>query len=448
MSLFLKSDDIPDFIPGYNEYLVRLIHDWSKSMYMVGFILVPLFLILDYFTIPKELQLRFFNYRMGVTAALILQYFIIRLSRASRFSYFHGYLFNLVLGFMIVLMTVELGGFDSRYYAGLNLVIIGVGLLLPWQAFHSAINGIIIIVMYLFLNISAGQGYQTSNLINNLFFLSSTLIISVSGNYIRSRLIIREFSLRIQLEKAWDSIWSEMEIAKRIQTALLPNVQNLDKYEIAASMHPAEEVGGDYYDILKDSRGKYWINIGDVSGHGVESGLIMMMTQTSAFSMINMNPDSNPSDVLSSVNRVINENINRLGSERYMTISVIRLDETEMVVSGKHQDILIYRAKEKKTEAVKTEGTWIGIIDNIKEYLTDKRIKVDIGDIVLLFTDGIVEAFNADNEMFSQTRLELLLTKYAHLSAEEIVKEIINDVLEYQDEQEDDITAVVLKRIK
>lgn len=447
MSLFVKSDEIPDSITGYEEYLVRLVHEWSKSLYMVSFILVPVFIILDYFTMPEELLVQFFFWRIGVTVTFILQYFVVKITRPSLFSYFHGYFLTLVLGLLISKMTIDLGGFDSRYYAGLNLVIIGVGILLPWQAYHSAINGSIIIFIYLFLNICANQDYQVSNLTNNLFFLCSTIIISVSGNYIRNRLIMREFSLRIQLEKAWDSIWSEMEIAKRIQTALLPTVQNLDKYEIAASMQPAEEVGGDYYDILKDSRGKYWINIGDVSGHGVESGLIMMMTQTSAFSTISMNPDSNPSDVLNSVNRVINENIKRLGSERYMTISIIRLDDAEMIFSGKHQDILIYRAKEKKTEAVKTEGTWIGIIDNIKEYLTDKRIKVDVGDIVLLFTDGIVEAFNANNEMFSQTRLELLLTKYAHLSADEIVKEIIKNVLEYQDKQEDDITVVALKRI-
>jgi serine phosphatase RsbU (regulator of sigma subunit) len=439
---------MPDYIPGYDEYLIRLIHEWSKALYMVGFILVPMFIVLDYFTMPQELLVRFFFWRVGVTVALVIQYFVVRITRPGSFSYFHGYFLTIVIGFMLAKMTVDLGGFDSRYYAGLNLVIIGIGILLPWHASHTAINGLIIIIMYLFLNISSAQDFQANNLINNLFFLSATLIISVSGNHIRNRLIMREFSLRIQLEKAWDSIWSEMEIAKRIQTALLPNVQNLDKYEIAASMYPAEEVGGDYYDILKDPLGKYWINIGDVSGHGVESGLIMMMTQTSAFSMINMNPDSNPSDVLNSVNRVINENIKRLGSERYMTISIIRLDEMEMVVSGKHQDILVYRAKEKKTEAIKTEGTWIGIIDNIKEYLTDKRIKVDIGDIVLLFTDGIVEAFNSANEMFSQTRLELLLTKYSHLSADDIVKKIINDVLDYQDSQEDDITVVAFKRIK
>ncbi len=448
MNLFVTREEMTDPATGYEEYLVRLIHDWSKAMYMVGFILVPMFIILDYFTMPKELLVRFFYLRIGVTITLVLQYFVIKITRPAKFSYFHGYIFTIIVGLMIVKMTSDLGGFDSRYYAGLNLVIIGIAIFLPWQAYHSAITGSMIIVMYLVINISSGYEFQADNLINNLFFLCSTLIISVSGNYFRNKLIMREFSLRIQLEKAWDSIWSEMEIAKRIQTALLPIVENLENYEIAATMYPAEEVGGDYYDIIRDSRGKYWINIGDVSGHGVESGLIMMMTQTSAFSMINMNPDSKPSEILNSVNRVINENIKRLGSERYMTISIIRLDESEMIVSGKHQDILIYRAKEKKTEAVGTEGTWIGIIDNIIEYLTDKKIRVEIGDIVLLFTDGIVEAFNVHNEMFTQTRLELLLMKYAHLTVGEIVKKIVNDVLEYQDMQEDDITLIALKRMK
>ena len=84
-------------------------------------------------------------------------------------------------------MTVDLGGFNSSYYAGLNLVIIGVNLLLPWKAIHSAANSFIIIFMYLFLNIMSGQSYDFSILTSNLFFLCSTAVIAVSINHVKYR---------------------------------------------------------------------------------------------------------------------------------------------------------------------------------------------------------------------------------------------------------------------
>ncbi len=73
-----------------------------------------------------------------------------------------------------------------------------------------------------------------------------------------------------------------MEIAERIQTSLLPNghSKDIEQFEIAAAMKTADEVGGDYYDYIKDVHGNSWFAIGDVTGHGVTPGLIMMIAQT------------------------------------------------------------------------------------------------------------------------------------------------------------------------
>ena len=78
-------------------------------------------------------------------------------------------------------------------------------------------------------------------------------------------------------------------------------------------MHPAKEVGGDYYDIIETAGGVRWITMGDVSGHGVDSGLIMMMAQTSIISMVKNCVECKPSTVLKAVNSVIRENLSRLG---------------------------------------------------------------------------------------------------------------------------------------
>ena len=304
-----------------------------------------------------------------------------------------------------------------------------------------------IISMYVFFNLVTGSGYEPAVLINNLFFLFSTAIIAVSINHVRHKLVKKEFFLLVELKKARDALWSEMELAKRIQTALLPDKQKIKGYEVAAAMSPAVEVGGDYYDIIETMKGDKWITMGDVSGHGFDSGLVMMMAQTSILSMVSNGHVYQPSTILSSVNSVIRENLARLGSDHYMTMMAINLNDKHMTVAGKHQDIIIYRSSLNKTEVVSTTGTWLGISDDIEKHLQDVSIDVHDRDIVLLFTDGITEATDRDGEMYGQERLEQALNQYADLPVGKILDKIFDDVNSFQEEQLDDMTLVVIKRL-
>ncbi len=436
---FIDADD-------FDQFLNRIIHDWLKTLTFLVITLVPLFFILDYFIVPRSLLGQVGIYRLVATFIVIAQYIIIRLTEPSRLSYIHGYIVSIVVGGVIVLMTRDLGGFQSSYYAGLNLVIIGVNLLLPWRAVHSALNSMIIILMYTLIN-SMGVDIERSNyLINNLFFLCATGIIAVSINHVKHILIRKEFFLMGELKAARDSIWSEMELAKRIQTALLPDKEKVKGYQIAAAMKPAREVGGDYYDIIETPRGDKWVTIGDVSGHGVDSGLIMMMAQTSILSKVYNNGGCSPSEMLQAINGIIRENISRLGSDHYMTMMALRLNATDITVAGKHQDLVIYRSALNRTETVSVPGTWLGIIDDIGTGLSDVRVRIDTGDIVLLFTDGITEATNRDGEMFGQARLEQALNAYADMPVGKLRDRIIDDVRSFQDEQMDDMTLVVIKK--
>jgi sigma-B regulation protein RsbU (phosphoserine phosphatase) len=430
----------------FEEYLNGIIHEWLLTLTALAFTLVPIFFLLDFFTMPPALIARFGMYRLVSTVLALTQYFIIRNSKPSLSSYYHGYFVSINVGGAIALMTVDLGGFDSSYYAGLNLVIIGVNLLLPWKAIHSAANGFIIIFMYVFLNIVSGQSYDSRTLTNNLFFLCATAIIAVSINNVKYKLVKKEFDLLVELKKARDALWSEMELAKRIQTALLPHKERIKGYEIAASMIPAIEVGGDYYDIIETAHGDKWIAMGDVSGHGVDSGLIMMMAQTSIVSMVNNSASCTPSVVLEAVNAVLRENISRFGSDHYMTMMAIRFGEREITFAGKHQDMIIYRSASNKTEVVQSTGTWLGIADNIGKYLADRSIKIAENDIILLFTDGITEATNTEGHMYGQERLEQALNHYADLPVGKLLERIMNEVKEFQEEQLDDMTLLVIKK--
>ena len=451
--------DVTEFRP----YLNSIIHSWLRILLILGIIFVPLFVVLDYFMMPKELLLRFGIYRFIATLVIIVQYVFLHWIKPEKPPHYHGYLFAIIVGGMIVLMTVNLGGFNSSYYAGLNLVIIAVNILLPWQAVHSAINGTIIVLMYIIANSIWGGPFVQAILINNLYFTITTVVVAVCINHVKHQLIKREFLLRVELiesnrdlgqsreelEEARDALWGEMEIAKRIQTSLLPKeTKMIGYYRTAAVMEPAEEVGGDYYDLIPKKTGELWVTIGDVSGHGVEAGLIMMMTQTSVSSLVRNKRSLKPSVILNSVNSIIKENISRLGSDHYMTISLICLDKPGiMAVAGKHQDIMIYRSALRKTEIIPTEGTWIGIFEDIRKHLTDVLIPINKGDIILLFTDGVTEAANKEGELYGQERLEQALNRYSPLELELILKNIIKEVRDFQEIQNDDITLLLIKKI-
>jgi len=450
-------------ITEFRPYLNSIIHSWLKILLILGIIFVPLFLILDYFMMPKELLLRFGIYRSVATLVMIIQYIFLRGTKAEKPPHFHGYLFAIIVGGMIVLMTVNLGGFNSSYYAGLNLVIIAVNILLPWQAVHSAINGTLIVLMYIIANSIWGGPFVQAILVNNLYFTITTVVIAICINHVKHQLIKREFLSRVELiesnkdlaqsreelEEARDALWGEMEIAKRIQTSLLPKeTKMIGHYRTAAMMEPAEEVGGDYYDLIPKKTGELWVTIGDVSGHGVEAGLIMMMAQTSVSSLVKNKRSLKPSAILNAVNSVIKENISRLGSDHYMTISLLYLDKPGMMaVAGKHQDIMIYRSDSKQIEIIPTEGTWIGIFEDIRKYLTDVLIQINKGDIILLFTDGVTEAANKEGELYGQERLEQALSRYSQLELELILKNIIKEVRDFQEIQNDDITLLLIKKV-
>lgn len=430
-------------------YIDEITHDWLRILTTLGFTLVPMFFFLDMVIIPnssRHLLPLFGVYRVFGTALAVVQFLILRRTRPSSLSFLHGYLFNVSISLVIVLMTVKLGGFKAPYYAGLNLVIIAVNMLLPWKAMHSALNGLLTLGLYVGINALFTSDYDLNSIINNVYFIFSTVVIATAISHVKHQLICKEFAGRQELKQARDALWGEMEIAKRIQTALLPLDADFAGYEVGATMLPADEVGGDYYDIVELANRK-WIIIGDVSGHGVESGLVMMMTQTSVRSTLNAEPNAGPSRLLAQVNTVIKDNIERLGAERYMTISALCLDGASVTVSGKHQDILIYRAGPKETEVVPTEGTWLGIVDNMGEYLNDKRVEIAAGDVILLFTDGITEAENKTGEMFGDERLRTALNRYAHLSVKEIVSNILRDVTVFAEKPSDDLTLVVVRRI-
>ncbi len=252
-----------------------------------------------------------------------------------------------------------------------------------------------------------------------------------------------------QVLEARDALWGEMELAKKIQMKLLPEDPAMPDYEIAAYMEPADEVGGDYYDIINVG-GYDWVVIGDVSGHGVPAGLIMMMTQTAIHIALEQNPGIAPDKLLNIVNSTISQNIRRLGEEKYMTITVLAASQDgRFTFSGLHQDILIYREKTGELDIVETQGMWIGIVDDLEGMLEVDTLQLNPGDVMFLYSDGITEAKSKDEESedpeYGEDRLCDMFKNNAHKSMNEIRDILLADLEDYT--RPDDVTMVVLKRV-
>jgi len=441
-------------------YHQAMVHSWCGTVSLLGAILVPLFLVLDWFTMPRELVPRFAEYRGVTTGIVVLQLVVIRFTRAARFSFLHGYFFTLLVGGMIALMTVDLGGFDSSYYAGLNLVI-AANLLIPWRAWHAAVNSISTVLTYVVLNAIWGGPFHTASMVNNLFFLGGSVVIAIATSIAKFGLVRDEFDARLELEDAnarlersrtdlkaaRDALWGEMEMAKRIQTALLPQNRRVGRYDVAARMMPAAEVGGDYYDIIEAGAGRYWVAIGDVSGHGVESGLVMMMTQTSILSLVRENPGLTPAGVFREVNGVLLENISRLRASRYMTLNVVQLREEGLLLAGKHQDLLVWRRGQGRVEAVSNEGCWIGVVEDPGAAAVDQTVALQEGDVALFYTDGATEAMDARGEMFGEGRLMAALARVAERPLDEALEALFAEIEGFRAEQVDDVTLLLVRKV-
>lgn len=248
-----------------------------------------------------------------------------------------------------------------------------------------------------------------------------------------------------KLRDAMDALWGEMELAKKIQTVLLPRRPEISGLEISAQMIPADEIGGDYYDILNVA-GRDWIVIGDVSGHGVPAGLVMMMVQTAIHVTLSKDPNLPPSELLEHINKTIHYNIKQLGEDKYMTITVLAAHKDgSFNFSGLHQDIMIYRHKTDTVELTETNGIWIGLYDDIKGMLENEVMSMEKNDVVLLYTDGITEAVDSEGAMFSSERLAEIFKECAKEKPEVIKNSIIRSLKDFK--CNDDVTLVVLKRI-
>ncbi len=238
----------------------------------------------------------------------------------------------------------------------------------------------------------------------------------------------------------------EMEIAKRIQTSILPTRTDVTGLEIAAAMIAADDVGGDYYDVIPVERGA-WIGIGDVAGHGLQAGLIMLMVQSIVAALTRSRREATPRDLVTTLNGVLYDNIRgRLKTDEHVTFSLLRYDANGSVTfAGAHEDIIVCRAATGVCELVATSGVWLGALRDIGRATDDSAIKLAHGDVMVLYTDGVTEARSASGETFGLERLRAEIERHRAAPSTEICSAVMGAVTAWMPVQDDDVTVFVAR---
>ena len=251
----------------------------------------------------------------------------------------------------------------------------------------------------------------------------------------------RQVAERQRLEK-------EMEIAARIQTSILPRDVSVPGLEIAAAMHAATEVGGDYYDVVPVDDG-CWIGIGDVAGHGLGTGLVMLMMQSGIGALARKMPDAAPRDLLLALNTMLVENVRtRLGQHEHATLTLIRYRrDGSLTFAGAHEEMLIRRVATGRCERIETPGAWVGAKRDITAGTVDSAARLQSGDVLVLYTDGLTEAVAADGSgaRFGIDRLIALVEEHGASSPAAVRDAILAAVAAFSAQRDDDVTLLVAR---
>jgi len=243
----------------------------------------------------------------------------------------------------------------------------------------------------------------------------------------------------------------ELDISRQLQQMMLPKDKELQQFkelDIAGFMEPAQEVGGDYYDVLPSGHG-IKIGIGDVTGHGLESGVLALMVQTAVRTLLESHI-TDPKFFLTVLNRVIYGNLQRMNSECNLTLSLLDYCDGVLHLSGQHEEMLVVR-HQGQIERVDTLdlGFPIGLEADISSFIAQVEVRLEPNDGIVLYTDGITEAENSINGRYCIERLITVVRQNWSLTAQEIQQAVIEDVRQYIGTHKvyDDITLLVIKRV-
>lgn len=238
----------------------------------------------------------------------------------------------------------------------------------------------------------------------------------------------------------------ELDVGREIQLSMVPHrFPQMARADLWAALRPAREVGGDFYDFFATSTGLLWMCVGDVSGKGVPAALLMAVTKT----LVNSSAarGSSPGEVLTQVNAELSRDNE---SAMFVTAFVSCLDLQSGAIqytNAGHNPPLIRRASSRIERLDARHGPVLGALDGV--CYAQSVVRLDPGDVLLLFTDGVTEALDPEGQLFTEARLHDTLSNDGIASAEGTARAVVAAVESFAQgaEQADDITVLALRFI-
>jgi sigma-B regulation protein RsbU (phosphoserine phosphatase) len=247
------------------------------------------------------------------------------------------------------------------------------------------------------------------------------------------------------LKLAQQTIDAELAQVGMLQQSLLPeSLPDVSGYEFGSFYTPAEHAGGDYYDCIPMSNNHWGFTVADVSGHGTPAAVIMAMSRAIMRSYTYDVISS--AEALGMVNEILCENIH---TRDFVTMFYIVMNcktGNFNFASGGHNPVLHFSKSEMMVRLLTADGMFIGVFPGI--IFEEKSLSLNEGDILLMYTDGLVEAMNAAREQYGIDRVISHLIMYSSEGCERIIEEIMNDVKVFTGNLpfEDDVTMFVIKK--
>jgi two-component system sensor histidine kinase PhcS len=209
-----------EFLAAYQEYDREITIRKTRLGCFLGIVLVPLFGWLDHYVYPKE-EFSFFLLRLLCSVSMAGLYFVLGTSFGKKYYHFQGLVLLFLPSATIAWMVYATEGTASPYYAGLTLVLMVLAVVLDWTFWQSVISVALVLLLYLTACLFSPAMFDTSLFINNLFFLFSSGIAIIAGTYFHSRVRVREFVSRSELDKSRKALEASLQQLKENEMQLV-----------------------------------------------------------------------------------------------------------------------------------------------------------------------------------------------------------------------------------
>ncbi len=387
--------------------------------------------------------------RVGFVAVLVAAYIL--------YATLNGQYLLLVRDVLLILLAVETlyQLITAIYFKRKGAVIFGVGLgvfvasqiliifinfdVLVFSREISAVFGMAFLLLAMSVSLSRNFAMTTKRLETNLIEIQR-----LSNEALEKERKLKKEELERQLLEADNKRKTdELEEARKLQLSLLPKkLPEIAGYDISAEMLPATEVGGDYYDyhLIGDQA---IFAIGDATGHGLKAGIIVATVK----SFFHTHADQG--DNLSLLHSISTAVKNMDARMMYMSMAVIRFDKGRLQLTAAGMPPMVYyNKKSNSAKLITLKGMPLGSVLNFP-YQTNE-LEMSKGDVLIALSDGLPELFDHEKKMYDISRVQAVISQYAHETSDQIRYRLLNDARKWTKgaPNQDDITLLIIKKEK